>query len=158
MPRRLITQQGYERLLQEFENLKKQRKPLSEAIGTARALGDISENAEYHAARERLGLLEGKIADLENRLSQIEVVRPSQVDKSKAYFGSTVTLLEEGREKTVTYQLVGADEADPTCGRLSISSPVGKAVLGHALNEEIEANTPGGVSRYRIVKIEWQGC
>jgi transcription elongation factor GreA len=118
-------------------------------------MGDISENAEYHAAKERLGLLEGRIADLEFRISQVEVVDVSRIDKSKAYFGAIVTLLEEGSPKAVTYQLVGMDEADPNDGSLSISSPVGKAILGHGLNEKVEVTTPSGISRYKIVKIEW---
>ena len=155
MQRRLITYEGYEKLMKELEDIKKQRRPLSEAIGRARELGDLSENAEYHAARERLGLLEGKIADLEFRLSQIQLIDPSRIDKSKAYFGAKVTLLEEETKKEVHYQLVGMDEADPNNGRLSISSPVGKAILGHGLNEKIEVKTPAGVSRYQIVKIEW---
>jgi transcription elongation factor GreA len=155
MQRRLITYEGYERLMKELEDLRKQRRPLSQAIGRAREMGDLSENAEYHAARERLGLLEGKIADLEFRLSQVQLVDPSQIDKSKAYFSAKVTLLEEGTQKKVHYQLVGMDEAEPNDGKLSISSPVGKAILGHGLNEKIEVKTPAGVSRYQIVKIEW---
>ena len=155
MQRRLITHEGYEKLMKELEETRKQRRPLSEAIGKAREMGDLSENAEYHAARERLGLLEGKIADMEFRLSQIQVVDPSQIDKGKAYFGAKVTLLEEGTKKEVHYQLVGMDEAEPNNGKLSISSPVGKAILGHGLNEKIEVKTPAGVSRYQIVKIEW---
>ncbi len=155
MQRRLITHEGYEKLVKELEDLRKQRRPLSEAIGRAREMGDISENAEYHAARERLGLLEGKIADLEFRLSQVQIVDPSQIEKSKAYFGAKVTLFEEGTKKEVHYRLVGMDEADPNNGKLSISSPVGKAILGHALHEKIEVKTPAGVSHYQIVKIEW---
>ncbi len=155
MQRRLITHEGYERLMKELEDLRKQRRPLSQAIGRAREMGDLSENAEYHAARERLGLLEGKIADLEFRLSQVQLVDPSQIDKSKAYFSAKVTLLEEGTKEKVHYQLVGMDEAEPNDGKLSISSPVGKAILGHGLNEKIEVKTPAGVSRYQIVKIEW---
>ncbi len=155
MQRRLITHEGYERLMKELEELRKQRRPLSEAIGRAREMGDLSENAEYHAARERLGLLEGRIADLEFRLSQVQVVDTSRIDKSKAYFGAKVALLEEGTKNQVHYQLVGMDEAEPNNGKLSISSPVGKAILGHGLNEKIEVKTPSGISRYQIVKIEW---
>lgn len=155
MPRRLITHEGYEKLLKELEALKKQRKPLSDAIATARALGDISENAEFHAAKERLGLLEGKIADLESRLSQVEVVNLSLIDKSKAYFGARVTLLEDGTKNSVTYHLVGMDEADASNGKLSVTSPVGKAILGHILHDKIEVKTPAGISRYQLLKIEW---
>lgn len=155
MQRRLITQQGYDKLFNELESLKKQRRPLSEAIAAARALGDISENAEYHAAKERSGQLEAKIADLEHRLSQMQVVDPSQVDQSKAYFGAKVTLLEAGSKEKISYQLVGMDEADPSNGKLSVSSPIGKAILGHVLQDKIEVKTPGGITHYQIVKIEW---
>jgi transcription elongation factor GreA len=127
---------------------------LVEAIEEARAHGDLSENAEYHAAKERQGHVEATIADLEDRLSRAMVIDPTTLSGDKIVFGATVTLIDED-EKKVRYQLVGQVEADAKDGRISYNSPLGRALIGRHKGEEVEVSTPSGDRYYKIAKIEF---
>lgn len=154
MSRRHMTREGYEKLYNELEVLKKQRRPLSEQIRKARELGDISENAEYHAAKEKQSHLERKIAEVESSLTQVEIFDASQIDTSRAYLCATVTLQDLTTQTVEVYTLVGANEADPKEGKISVESPIGKGLLGHSVGDRIEIRVPAGILQYRVEKIE----
>ena len=125
-----------------------------EAIEVARAHGDLSENAEYHAAKERQGQIEASLADLEDRLSRAMVIDPTTLSGDKVVFGATVTLIDEDKKK-VRYQLVGQTEADARVGRISYNSPLGRALIGRQVGEEVEVSTPSGERYYKIKGIEF---
>ncbi len=146
--------EGHRKLNDELRRLRNERPAIVEAIEEARAHGDLSENAEYHAAKERQGQIEAMIADLEDRLSRAMVIDPTTLSGEKIVFGATVTLLDED-EKTVKYQLVGQVEADATNGRISYNSPLGRALIGRQRGEEVEVSTPSGDRYYAIKKIEF---
>ena len=147
--------EGYERLQSEVRHLKTVERPaIIDAIEEARAHGDLSENAEYHAAKERQGQVEAQIADMEDRLSRAMVIDPTSLSGDKVVFGATVTLLDED-EKKVRYQLVGQAEADANNGRISYNSPLGRALIGRQVGEEVEVSTPSGDRYYEIKKIEF---
>src|SRR4051812_13984353 len=147
--------EGYEKLQTEVRHLKTVERPaVIEAIEVARAHGDLSENAEYHAAKERQGQIEMMIADLEDKLSRAMVIDPTTLSGDKVVFGATVTMLDE-EEKTVRYQLVGQAEADARVGRISYNSPLGRALIGRQAGEEVEVSTPSGDRYYEIEKIEF---
>jgi transcription elongation factor GreA len=146
--------EGHRTLTDELKRLKGERPGIVEAIEEARAHGDLSENAEYHAAKERQGQVEATIADLEDRLSRAMVIDPTTLSGDKVVFGATVTLLDED-EKKVTYQLVGQTEADARVGRISYNSPLGRALIGRQKGEEVEVSTPSGDRYYEIKKIEF---
>ena len=131
-----------------------ERPAIIEAIEVARAHGDLSENAEYHAAKERQGQIEATIADIEDRLSRAMVIDPTTLSGDKVVFGATVTLVDED-EKKVRYQLVGQTEADAKVGRISYNSPLGRALIGRQVGEEVEVSTPSGDRYYEIKKIEF---
>src|SRR6476620_1069184 len=131
-----------------------ERRAIIEAIEEARAHGDLSENAEYHAAKERQGHVEATIADLEDRLSRAMVIDPTTLSGDKIVFGATVTLIDED-EKKVRYQLVGQVEADARVGRISYNSPLGRALIGRQKGDEVEVSTPSGDRYYEIAKIEF---
>ena len=149
-----MLEQGYRKLTAELRRLKNERPEIVEAIEAARAHGDLSENAEYHAAKERQGQIEATIADLEDRLSRAMVIDPTTLSGDKVVFGATVTLLDEG-EKKVRYQLVGQVEADAKDGRISYNSPLGRALIGRQVGDEVEVSTPSGDRYYEIKKIEF---
>lgn len=152
-----ITREGYERLQQELKHLRAVERPaIIEAIAEARSHGDLSENAEYHSARERQGYIEGRIQDLESKLPRADVIDPASLQGNTVKFGATVTLFDEGTEEEVTYQLVGPDEASLEHGRLSISSPVARAVIAKTAGEVVEVRTPSGVKSYEILTIVYQ--
>ena len=147
--------EGYERLQTEVRHLKTVERPaIIDAIEEARGHGDLSENAEYHAAKERQGQVEATIADLEDRLSRALVIDPTTLSGDKIVFGATVTLVDEDKKK-VRYQLVGQTEADARVGRISYNSPLGRALIGRKVGEEVEVTTPSGERYYKIKAIEF---
>ena len=149
-----MLEEGHRKLTEELRRLKNERPEIVEAIEAARAHGDLSENAEYHAAKERQGQIEASIADLEDRLSRAMVIDPTTMSGDKIVFGATVTLIDED-ERKVRYQLVGQVEADANHGRISYNSPLGRALIGRQVGEEVEVSTPSGDRYYEIKKIEF---
>lgn len=147
--------EGYEKLQTEVRHLKTVERPLViEAIEVARGHGDLSENAEYHAAKERQGQVEAQIADIDDRLSRAMVIDPTTLSGDKVVFGATVHLKDED-DKPVTYQIVGQTEADARIGRISYNSPLGRALIGRTIGEEVEVTTPSGDRYYSIEKVEF---
>jgi len=146
--------EGHAMLTEELKRLRLERPSIVEAIEEARAHGDLSENAEYHAAKERQGQVEAMIADLEDKLSRAMVIDPTTLSGDKVVFGATVTLNDED-DKTVRYQLVGQTEADARVGRISYNSPLGRALIGRLVGEEVEVTTPSGDRSYEIEKVEF---
>jgi transcription elongation factor GreA len=146
--------EGYERQIAELKALREERPRIVEAIEEARAHGDLSENAEYHAAKERQGQVEALIGDLEDRVSRAQIVDPTTLSGDKIVFGATVTLLDDD-EKPVRYQIVGPYEADAKIGRISYASPLGKALIGRKIEEEVEVTVPSGDRCYLVQKIEF---
>jgi len=154
MARSPITRNGYNQLHKELENLKKVVRPqVIKAIEEARAHGDLSENAEYVAAKERQSFIEGKIREIEQKLANSEIMDSLPVSNGKVGFASVVTLenLDNGGE--VTYQIVGPDESDIASCKISIASPLGRALLGKEVDEEVAVQTPGGIKKYTVLKI-----
>jgi transcription elongation factor GreA len=145
---------GFRQIEEEVKRLKLERPDIIDSIEEARAHGDLSENAEYHAAKERQGQVEAMLMDLEDRLSRALVIDPTTLSGDKVVFGATVTLLEEG-EKKIRYQLVGQTEADAKVGRISYNSPLGRALIGRQKGDEVEVTTPAGERYYEIAKIEF---
>ena len=145
---------GYERLTAELKALREERPRIVEAIEEARAHGDLSENAEYHAAKERQGQVEAMIGDLEDRVSRAQIIDPTTLSGDRIVFGWTVTLLDDD-EKPVRYQIVGPYEADAKVGRISYNSPLGRALIGRKVEEEIEVTVPSGDRFYVVEKIEF---
>ena len=147
--------EGFRKLTDELKRLKSQERPeIVQAIEDARAHGDLSENAEYHAAKERQGQVEATIADLEDRLSRAMVIDPTTLSGDKVVFGATVTLIDEDRKK-VKYQLVGQAETDASNGRISYNSPLGRALIGRQVGDDVEVSTPSGDRYYEIKKVEF---
>ena len=147
--------EGHRKLTEQVRHLKTVERPENvQAIEDARAHGDLSENAEYHAAKERQGQIEATIADIEDQLSRAMVIDPTTLSGDKVVFGATVTLIDED-EKKVKYQLVGQVEADAKDGRISYNSPLGRALIGRQKGEEVEVSTPSGDRYYEIAKIEF---
>jgi transcription elongation factor GreA len=149
-----VTKEGYEALKKELEKLKRVARPENiKAIEEARAHGDLSENAEFAAAKDRQGFIEGRIGELEYKLANADVIEPDRLNKEKAVFGSRVLLenIETGQD--VEYQLVGPDESDIENGRISISSPLGRAILGKKPGDELTLQVPGGRRIYELVEI-----
>jgi len=147
--------EGHRKIDDEVRHLKMIERPaIIEAIEMARAHGDLAENAEYHAAKERQGQVEATIADLEDRLSRALVIDPTTLSGDKVVFGATVTLTDEDKKK-VRYQLVGQTEADAKIGRISYNSPLGRALIGRHVGEEVEVSAPSGDRYYKIKAIEF---
>ncbi len=154
MARSPITRDGYNQLHKELENLKKVVRPqVTKAIEEARAHGDLSENAEYVAAKERQSFIEKKIYEIEQKLANSEIIDNLNLPNGKVGFGSTVTLENLGSGGEVTYQIVGPDESNISSGKISIASPLGKALLGKEVDDEVAVQTPGGLKKYSILKI-----
>lgn len=146
---------GYRRLRDELERLKKKDRPeVVQAIEVARQHGDLSENAEYHAAKERQGMIEGRILELKDKLSRAEVIECSKVSCERAVFGTVVTLLDMDTEDEVTYQLLGPEESDVKNGSISIMSPLGRSILGKSIGDEVLAKTPGGTREFEVLDIK----
>ncbi len=147
--------EGYEKLQNEVRHLKTVERPsVIDAIEEARGHGDLSENAEYHAAKERQGQIEAQIADIEDRLSRAMVIDPRSLSGDKVVFGATVHLVDEN-DKNVVYQIVGQTEADARVGRISYNSPLGRALIGRSVGDEVEVTTPSGDRYYSIEKVEF---
>ena len=146
--------EGFRLIEEDVKRLKLERPGIIDSIEEARAHGDLSENAEYHAAKERQGQVEAMLMDLEDRLSRALVIDPTTLSGNKVVFGATVTLLDEEKKK-IRYQLVGQTEADARIGRISYNSPLGRALIGRQKGEEVEVTTPAGERYYEIAKIEF---
>ena len=146
--------EGYEKLHADLKRLKTERPTIVDAIEEARAHGDLSENAEYHAAKERQGQIEASIADIEDKLSRAQIIDPKDLSGDKIVFGATVTLLDDD-DKPVKYQIVGQTEADARTGRISYNSPLGRALIGRSVDDEIEVSVPAGDRYYVVSKIEF---
>ena len=153
-----ITKRGAELLKAELHKLKTVERPgVIQAIAEARAQGDLSENADYDAAKERQGFIEGRIAEIEGKLSVAQIIDPSAVDAGgRVVFGATVELEDESTGDGVTYQIVGEDEADLKLGLINISSPIARALIGKEEGDVAEVQAPGGVKRYEIVSVRYQ--
>ena len=151
-----ITNIGFEKLEEELKNLKSVERPtVIKSIAEAREHGDLSENAEYHAAKEKQSFIEGRIADLENKISRAEIINTKKLKSNKIIFGATVTLGEVGKKKQVVYQIVGTEEADVENGKISISSPLARALLGKSIDDSVEVYSPGGSKEYEVENIEF---
>jgi transcription elongation factor GreA len=149
-----ITKEGFEALKRELENLKRVERPQNiKAIEEARAHGDLSENAEFHAAKDRQGFLEGRIGELEFKIANADIIETKKLPKDRAVFGSRVVLENVDTGEDVQYQLVGPDESDIEQGRISITSPLGKAILGKKPGDELAVQVPGGKRAYELVDI-----
>jgi transcription elongation factor GreA len=149
-----ITKEGYQVLKKELENLKTVERPRNiEAIEIARAHGDLSENAEYDAAKERQSFIQGRINELEYKLANADVIDPSKLAKDKAVFGAVILLENVDTGEEVKYQLVGPDESDIDKGKISVTSPLGKGILGKVPGDEVTFQAPGGKRVYEIVEI-----
>jgi len=147
--------EGHTKLTAELKNLKSVERPaVVAAIEEARAHGDLSENAEYHAAKEQQGHIETRITELESKLSRSEIIDPTTLSGNRVMFGATVTLIDEDNEEVV-YQIVGADEGDIKKARISYQSPIARALIGRMLDDEVEVRTPGGERYYEIAKIQF---
>ncbi|MDH3380182.1 MAG: transcription elongation factor GreA [Gammaproteobacteria bacterium] len=158
MTRVLLTTAGAERLRAELKRLKSEDRPkVIEAIAEARSHGDLSENAEYAAARDQQGFIEGRIAELESQLSHAEIIDPGGLNANgRIVFGATVALFDEEGDQEVTYQIVGDLEADIEHGQISLGSPIARALIGKEEGEEVEVTTPGGVRRYEVLRVRYQ--
>ena len=151
-----MTAGGYTRLEEELKHLKSVERPtIIKAIAEAREHGDLSENAEYHAARERQSFIEGRVLELEDRLSRAEVIDVSRLSGDAVKFGATVTLADEETDLESTYQIVGQDESDIKAGRLSITAPLARGLIGKAVGDTVEITTPNGSKSYEIVSIQF---
>ncbi|BBC99321.1 MULTISPECIES: transcription elongation factor GreA [Sphingobium] len=149
-----MLQMGYDKLNTQLRELKAERPLIVDAIEEARAHGDLSENAEYHAAKERQGQVEATINDLEDKLSRAQVIDPTTLSGDKIIFGATVTLLDED-DKPVKYQIVGQAEADAKQGMISYNSPLGRALIGRTVGEDVEVSVPSGDKFYQVDKIDF---
>ena len=151
-----MTAEGYHALDEELKRLKTIERPsVIAAIGEARAHGDLSENAEYHAAKDRQGWIEGQIADIEDKMARAQVIDVSKLSGKQVKFGSTVSVIDEDTEEPARYQIVGEHEANVKAGKVSITSPIARAMIGKESGETVEVNTPSGVKAYEITKVEW---
>ena len=146
--------EGQKMLIADLSRLKAERPEIIDSIEEARAHGDLSENAEYHAAKERQGQVEAMIGDIESKLSRAMVIDPAALSGDKIVFGATVTLLDE-EEKPIKYQIVGETEADAKSGRISYNSPLGRALIGRKVDDDVEVTVPSGDKYYQVSKIEF---
>ena len=153
-----MTQRGAQLLKEELQRLKSIERPaVITAIAEARAQGDLSENAEYDAARERQGFIEGRIAELESKLSNAQIIDPKLLDADgRCVFGATVDLEDQDSGDRVTYQIVGDDEADIKSGRISVSSPLARALIGKSAGDVAEVKAPGGMREYEILDVRYE--
>jgi transcription elongation factor GreA len=156
MERIPMTASGYKALEEELDQLKSvERHAIIKAISEARAHGDLSENAEYHAAKERQAFIEGRVMELEDQIGRADVIDVSRLSGAAVKFGATVTLVDEDTDEQRKFQIVGDHEADAKKGRISISSPIARALIGKGMGDTVEVSTPGGTRSYEILKVEW---
>jgi transcription elongation factor GreA len=152
-----MTQQGYQRLMEDLKRLKTVERPKNvREIEEARGHGDLSENAEFHAAKERQSLLDVQIREIEDKLARSQVIEISKLSGDKVVFGATVTLSDEDSGEKVTYQIVGDHEAEPKNGKISISSPIARALIGKSEGDEVQVRTPTGVRNFSILSLEFK--
>jgi len=151
-----MTPAGAQKLKDELARLKEERPKISREIGIAREHGDLSENAEYHAAKERQGLVEARLKDIEDKLARAEVIDPAKLSGDRVRFGATVTLTNLDSDEESTYQIVGADEADINQGLISISAPLARALIGKSIGDEVVVQLPAGTRRYEIGDIAFK--
>jgi transcription elongation factor GreA len=152
-----LTVTGAEKLRAELQDLKTVQRPaIIAAIAEARAHGDLSENAEYHAAKERQGFIEGRIADLEGKISNAQIINPALLEADgRCVFGATIELEDMAKGEVVTYQIVGEDEADIKSGKISVSSPLARALIGKSAGDVAEVTAPGGAREYEILDVKY---
>jgi transcription elongation factor GreA len=150
-----MTPAGAAKLREELTRLKEERPKISRDIGVAREHGDLSENAEYHAAKERQGLVEARIKDIEDKLARAEVIDPSKLSGDRVRFGATVTVTNIDTNETQAFRIVGADEADVNSGTISVSAPLARALIGKSIGDEIVVTLPAGTRRYEIGAVEF---
>ncbi|MBF0414882.1 MAG: transcription elongation factor GreA [Magnetococcales bacterium] len=152
-----MTVRGAEKLREELKRLKSVERPrIVEAISVAREHGDLSENAEYHAAKEQQSFNEGRITEIEAHLAVAEVIDPAKIQSSKVVFGATVTVTDLETQEESTYQIVGVDEADLDRGMISVTSPMARGMIGKEEGDRVQVNAPGGVRRFEIVEIHYR--
>jgi transcription elongation factor GreA len=152
-----MTAEGYNALDAELKRLKLEERPaVIAAIAEARTHGDLSENAEYHAAKERQSFIEGRLAELEDKMARAQVIDPSKLSGATVKFGATVTVVDEDSNAKSKYKIVGEDEADVRAGKVSITSPVARALIGKEKGDVVEVSAPGGVKAFEILKVEWR--
>lgn len=152
-----MTPEGYQRLKEELKHLTRVERPkVVQDIAEARDHGDLSENAEYDAAKERQSFVEGRIAEINEKMSRAQVIDASALNTDKVVFGATVTVYDDESETESTYRIVGEDEADIKKGLISINSPVAKALIGHRVDDEVQVKVPSGTRIYEIVEIEYK--
>ena len=151
-----MTSAGHAAMIDEVKQLKSVERPrIIKAIEEARSHGDLSENAEYHAAKEQQGWAEARVADLEDKLSRAEIIDISKLSGDTVMFGAQVTLIDEETDGKTSYQIVGEFEADVKKGKISVSSPIARAIIGKKMGDSVEVNTPGGGKSYEIAKVTW---
>ena len=152
-----MTAEGYATLETELKHRQQTERPrIIQQITDARTHGDLSENAEYHAAKEQQSLNEGRIAELEDKLARAEVIDVSKMSGDLIKFGATVTLIDEDTDEKKVWQIVGEPEADAKAGRISVTSPLARALIGKAKGASVEVNAPGGAKAYEVKKVEWK--
>jgi transcription elongation factor GreA len=152
-----MTAEGFAALDVELKRLKTEERPaIIQAIAEARTHGDLSENAEYHAAKERQSFIEGRVAELEDKMARAQVIDVSKLSGKNVKFGATVKLQDEDSGEKRTYKIVGEDEADVRAGKVSITSPVARALIGKEKGDVVEVSAPGGVKAFEILKVEWR--
>jgi transcription elongation factor GreA len=157
MQRIPMTAEGYRALEAELKTLKSEERPaIIAAISEARAHGDLSENAEYHAAKDRQSFIEGRILELDDKLARADVIDTSKLKGGTVKFGATVTVTDEDTDETFVYKIVGEDEADVSKGKISISSPIARGMIGKEEGDTAEVSAPGGAKSFEIVSIEWR--
>ncbi|MBU6407132.1 MAG: transcription elongation factor GreA [Alphaproteobacteria bacterium] len=151
-----MTAEGHAALDSELKRLKTEERPaVIAAIAEARSHGDLSENAEYHAAKERQSFIEGRVAELEDKLARAQVIDVSKLSGKAIKFGATVTVMDEDTEDEAVYKIVGEDEADVRAGKVSITSPIARALIGKEEGDVVEVAAPGGAKSYEIIKVQW---
>lgn len=151
-----MTNRGYEKLQKELQNLKNVERPnVIEAIAAARKLGDLSENAEYHAAKDKQGLIEARISDIEVKISKANVIDSSKIAADTIKFGANIAIADEDSNIVSNFQIVGSDEADITMGFLPITSPLAAALIGKKVDDFVEVKTPRGVQAYRVLSVQY---
>ena len=152
-----MTAEGHAAMMDEVKHLKSVERPrIIKAIEEARSHGDLSENAEYHAAKEQQGWTEARVAELEDKLSRAEIIDITKLSGDTVKFGAKVTLIDEETEDETSYQIVGEFEADVKKGKISVSSPIARAIIGKKMGDSVEVNTPGGGKSYEIAKVAWR--
>lgn len=157
MQKEPMTPEGYKKLKDELENLLKVQRPANvKAIAEARAHGDLSENAEYHAAKERQSFMEGRIQDLQSKISRADVIDPTKISQSRIAFGATVKVMDLDTEEEKTYKIVGPDEADIKDGKLSIHSPMARSLIGKEAGDEVILKAPARTIEYEILEISFE--